>query len=96
MSRTGAAITEDEVEALTTEALKEQELLAKYGYTLEELKDAALDHNVEKCPNCGWWGESSVMIPTDEGDPDFGEVDGYCDNCRIEKKGKSKVRGVRE
>jgi len=46
--------------------------------TPEEVIDAMLDCNLEMCPGCGWWVESSELI--DEND---NQVE--CENCRSYK-----------
>ena len=51
-------------------------IMRETGKTLDEIRDILLTENVEECPNCHLWAESSEM--TD----DNSEPDGYCDNCR--------------
>ena len=41
-----------------------------------ELKDLLLDENVEQCPGCRWWVDSSELLNEDD------KIDGHCENCR--------------
>ena len=42
---------------------------------VEDLEDMLLDLGIERCPDCGWWMESSELVDEDS------EVVG-CDQCR--------------
>lgn len=55
-------------------------VMDKTGMNVDDIEEWGLDHNIERCPNCDWWTESSNLIPYDED-----EVDGFCDNCRSPK-----------
>lgn len=46
------------------------------GLSEDVLKDKLLDMNVEECPDCGWYADSSEMLNNDD------EIDGHCENCR--------------
>lgn len=47
------------------------------GKEIPELRELFLNHNVEECPSCHWWCESSELIPDGKDEPD-----GKCMNCR--------------
>lgn len=38
------------------------EELEERGLDADAVEDLLLDLNVERCPSCGWWSESSEMI----------------------------------
>lgn len=44
-------------------------------YDATNVEDQLLDLNMEICPGCGWWAESSELVDDD------GE-ETSCDNCR--------------
>lgn len=57
-------------------------ILGRTGMSAEALNELLLDHNIEKCPNCGIYTDSFNLIGDDCGD----EPDGFCDNCRAYNK----------
>lgn len=70
-------LTAKDIDDLTSYGDGEGRIRAKYKCGGEQLKEAALDANVEKCPGCGWWAESCHMVNVETE-----EIDGKCDNCR--------------
>jgi len=70
-------LTDDEIDTLTSNADGEYKIRRSRKVGLYELKELALDENVEKCPTCYWWVESGELIP-DGSD----ETDRHCLNCR--------------
>lgn len=54
----------------------EQTLAERQGFSVddEEVMDRLLDFGVERCPGCGWWTESSVMVEAEHGDM-------ICEDC---------------
>ncbi len=69
-------VTANHVDTVTGYVDGAQRVMHEIGIDQEELDEALLDFNVEKCPNCGWYTDSFNLI--DEGD----DPDGFCDNCR--------------
>lgn len=39
-----------------------------FGIEIEDVEEVLLDHNVETCPGCGWWVDSSEMMEAEHGD----------------------------
>lgn len=74
-------LTDEDIDRLTSLADGEYRVRRDRKITLEELEQAALNCNIEKCPKCGWWTESHNLLDIDEE-----EVDGFCDNCRASHK----------
>lgn len=50
--------------------------LSSSGLSQSELEDLLLDENVEQCPDCEWWVDSSELFNNDD------VIDGHCENCR--------------
>lgn len=50
----------------------------EYEVELQDIEEACLNQNVERCPVCDWWCESSELIDEE------GNVVG-CDQCRPEE-----------
>lgn len=70
-------LTEDDIDKLTSFADGEIRIRSKYDIGYAELRDLALNWQVERCPHCYWWAESGEMLPPGEDEPD-----GHCGNCR--------------
>ena len=49
------------------------------GYDVEEIDNALLDLQVERCRDCGWWFECCELTSDDD------EECGKCSDCREEK-----------
>jgi len=75
-----AKLSTKDIDDLTSYADGEIRVRSRLKLSAEQLKEAALNENVEKCPGCGWWAESHEMLPLDGDEPD-----GHCSNCRVEK-----------
>lgn len=71
-------LTDKDIDDLTSYADGEGRIRARLKVSGPQLKELALNANVEKCPGCGWWCESHELIPVDSDEPD-----GKCSNCRI-------------
>jgi hypothetical protein len=52
------------------------------GWSLDQLTEAALYDNIERCPGCRIWCESSDLVDDD------GTIDGFCCNCRPAEGGE--------
>ena len=70
-------LTDDDRHKLLYDAEGFAHLMGKYKITLVQLQEVALNYNIEKCPTCRWFVESSERIPDGSYDPDD-----YCCNCR--------------
>ena len=77
-------LTENQTDTVTSYVDGYDRVKAETGLSDEELRDALLTENIEKCsnPRCGWWTDSHWLIAHDEEEPD-----GFCDNCREYDKG---------
>ncbi len=67
---------EDLIETVTSYANGFERVLAASQMSREELKDRLLDDNIEQCPGCKWWVDSSELFDEDD------QIDGHCENCR--------------
>ena len=74
-------ISEDDADTLTSYADGDARVMSSRHLTLAQLREAALDHNVEQCPNCLCWVDSYERIPDGADGPDR-----YCLNCRPSKE----------
>lgn len=74
-----ARLSEQDLDDLKGYADGEARVRARRNLTAMQLKEVALNDNVEKCPGCYWWVDSHELIPTDGRDL----PDGKCSNCRM-------------
>jgi hypothetical protein len=44
----------------------------------DDLEEALMEFNVERCAGCGWWYESGDLVDEDLNE----ETTGYCADCR--------------
>lgn len=73
----------DEIlDTVTSYATGFYRVMARTGMDAETLNELLLDHNIEKCPNCGHYTDSFHLLGDDTGD----EPDGFCNNCRAYDK----------
>lgn len=49
----------------------------KFGIPEEDVVEAMLDHEIERCKGCAWWMETNEL-------EDDGDV-GFCEQCRPKK-----------
>lgn len=77
MKKEKTNITSEMIDTVTSYADGIFRVMRETGKTKAELKELFLDKNIEECPHCQVWCESSELI-SDESD----EPDGYCNNCR--------------
>jgi hypothetical protein len=54
-----------------------EQVLRKTNMSRSSLENKLLDLDVERCTNCREWMSSWSFT-----NPDTGEIDGCCDNCR--------------
>lgn len=69
-------LTEKDCDDLTLLPSGEMLVRQRYGIGLPQLREAALNENIEQCPSCRWWCEAGELVNDD------GVVDGKCGNCR--------------
>jgi hypothetical protein len=73
-------LSNKDLDDLTSYADGEARVRSRHNCTRAQLREAALNANVEQCPSCGWWAESHEMLPIDSDKPDD-----KCSNCRVSK-----------
>lgn len=72
-------LTAEQIDTVLSYLFGFERVADETGMEIEELEEELLNIGIERCPNCGWYVESSsLLIDGEYGD----EIDGFCDNCR--------------